>query len=171
MSNVKLPGSNIFDFHMQIHTDNQKDDVSLAKEFQHHPIEEHHKNGVFDQGKNNKQFMEIKWTDRKYHVQDKTDVAHKYVRMYCNKNQSPALPFCGPHSKTNGTRVLSKHYHFFLDTELGNGVGEVIPIKCTCVACTSILYKPQIYGIPPYEQNHYKHVTNCTYWPVLGLLR
>ena len=36
MSNVKLPGSNIFDSRMQIHTDNQKDDVNLAKEFQHH---------------------------------------------------------------------------------------------------------------------------------------
>ena len=33
MSTVKLPGSNIFDSQMQIHTGNQKYDVSLAKEF------------------------------------------------------------------------------------------------------------------------------------------
>ena len=31
MSNVQLPGSNRFDYHMQIHTGNQNNDVSLAK--------------------------------------------------------------------------------------------------------------------------------------------
>ena len=36
MSNVQLPGSNIFDSQMQIHTCNQKNDVSLAKELQQH---------------------------------------------------------------------------------------------------------------------------------------
>ena len=51
MSNVKLPGSNIFDSQTQMHTGNQNDDVSLAKEFQHHLTKEHRKNGVFDQGK------------------------------------------------------------------------------------------------------------------------
>ena len=54
MSTVELTGSNIFDSHMKMHTGNKKDDVSLAKEFQHHPTKEHCKNGVFDQGKNNK---------------------------------------------------------------------------------------------------------------------
>ena len=34
MSNVQVIGSNIFDSQMQMHTGNQKDDVSLAKEFQ-----------------------------------------------------------------------------------------------------------------------------------------
>ena len=36
MSTGQLPGSKRFDSQMQIHTGNQKDDVSLAKEFQHH---------------------------------------------------------------------------------------------------------------------------------------
>ena len=36
MSTLQLPGLNIFDSHMQMHTCNQKDYVSLAKEFQHH---------------------------------------------------------------------------------------------------------------------------------------
>ena len=36
---------------------------------------EHRKNGVFDKGKNNKLFIEIKWIDRQYYVQDNTDVA------------------------------------------------------------------------------------------------
>ena len=51
MSNVQLPGSNIFDSQIQMDTWNQKYDVSLAKEFQHHMKKEHRKNGVFDQGK------------------------------------------------------------------------------------------------------------------------
>ena len=67
---------------MQIYTGNQKYDVSLAKEFQHHLIKEHCKNGVFYQGKNNKQFVERKWTDRQYHVQDNADVAHQDVEMF-----------------------------------------------------------------------------------------
>ena len=33
MSTVKLTGSNLFDSLMQIHTGNQKDDVSLANKF------------------------------------------------------------------------------------------------------------------------------------------
>ena len=78
---------------MQMHTVNQKYDVSLAKEFQRHLTKEHCKNGVFDQGKNNKRSMERKWTDRQYHVQDNCDVAHQYVRMYCNTNKFPEISF------------------------------------------------------------------------------
>ena len=63
--------------------------------------------------------MERKWRDRQYHVQDNSDVAHKYVKMYCNTNQFPSLPFCGPHSKPCGARGLSKHYHFRFDPQLG----------------------------------------------------
>ena len=51
MSNVKLHGSNRFDSLMQMHTGNQKYDVSLAKEFQQHLTKEHLKNGFIDQGK------------------------------------------------------------------------------------------------------------------------
>ena len=36
MSNVQLPGSNRFDSCMQMHTGNQNNDVSLAREFQNH---------------------------------------------------------------------------------------------------------------------------------------
>ena len=56
MSNVQLPGSNIFDSQMKIHTVNQKYDVSLAKEFQHFLEKNHLKNGVIDQDKHNKWF-------------------------------------------------------------------------------------------------------------------
>ena len=41
MSNVQLPGSKIFDSQMKINTGNQKEDLSLAKEFQHHMTKEH----------------------------------------------------------------------------------------------------------------------------------
>ena len=81
MPNVQLPGSTIFDPQMQIHTENQRDDVSLSKEFQHHLTKKHRKNGVFDQGKYNKRFMKIKWTYRQYHVQDNADVTHQDVKM------------------------------------------------------------------------------------------
>ena len=51
MSTVQLPGSNRCDSQMENHTDNQKYDVSLSREFQHHLKKEHRKNGVIDQGK------------------------------------------------------------------------------------------------------------------------
>ena len=79
MSTVKLPGTYRFYSQIQMQTGNQKYDVSLVKEFQHYLTKEHRKNGVFDQGKNNKLFMEIKWTDRQYHFQNNVDVSHKMV--------------------------------------------------------------------------------------------
>ena len=112
--------------------------------------------------------MERKWTYRQYHVQDNTDVAHQDVKMYCNTNQFPALTFCGPHSKPHDSRRLSKHYHLRFYSKLGNGVCEIRRIPCACVACTPMPEKPWISGIPSDEQESYKPVTKCTYWPVLG---
>ena len=80
--------------------------------------------------------MEIKWTDRKYHIQDNSDVSHQYVIMYCNRNQFSALPFCVPHSKHHGARGLSKHYRFRFDPKLGNCVCAIRRITCAFVACT-----------------------------------
>ena len=68
--------------------------------------------------------MEIKWTDRQYNVQDNADAELKDVKMYCNKNQFPALTFCGPHSKPHGSRGFIKNYHLSFDPKLGNGVCE-----------------------------------------------
>ena len=86
--------------------------------------------------------MERKWTERKYHVQDNYVVELKYVKIYFNTNQFPALPFCGPYSKPCYARGVSKHYRLHIDPKLGMGVFAIRPIPCACVACTSILYKP-----------------------------
>ena len=48
------------------------------------------------------------------------------------------------------------------------GVCAICRIPCDCVACTSMVDKPWISGIPPYTQERYKPVINCTYWQVLG---
>ena len=68
MSTVQLPGSKIFDSQIQMHTGTQKYDVSLAKEFQEHLKKKHRKDGVIDQEKTQKLFMERKCTYRQYHV-------------------------------------------------------------------------------------------------------
>ena len=112
--------------------------------------------------------MEIKYTDRQYHVQDNADVSHQDVRMYCNTNQFPVLPFCGPYSKPHSARGFSKHYHLRFDPKLGNGVCVIHRISCACVSCTSMIEKPWISGTPSDEQESYKPVTKCTYWQVLG---
>ena len=108
-------------------------------------------------------FIEIKWTYRQYHVQDNANVAHKDVNIYCNTNKFPELPFCGPHSKTHVARELSKHYHLIFDPKLYNGVCAIRRIPCSCVACTSMIYKLWISGITPDRQELYKPVTNFTY--------
>ena len=89
-----------------------------------------------------------KWTEREYHVQDNTDVAHKDVEIYCDTNQFPALSFCGPHPKLCGARGLSKHYHLRFDPKLGHGICAIRCVPCACVGCTSMLDKPWISSIP-----------------------
>ena len=51
MSNVQLPGSNIFDSQIIMHSCTQNNDVSLAKQFQKHLSKDHLKHGFIDQGK------------------------------------------------------------------------------------------------------------------------
>ena len=121
MSRVQLPGSIRFDSQIKIHTGTEKKDVSLARQFKNHLEGEHRKNGFIDQGKSGKRFMNRKWAEIKYHVQDNVSVELKYVKMYRNTNQLPTLPFCGPHSKPRGARGLGKHYHLRFDPKLGMG--------------------------------------------------
>ena len=92
--------------------------------------------------------MERKRTERKYHVQDNASAELKDVKMYCNKNQFLALLFCGPHSNPHCARGLGKYYHLRFDTKLGMGECAIRRITCACVACTSMLEKPWISGIP-----------------------
>ena len=63
---------------------------------------------------------------------------------------------------------LSKHYHLCLDQKLGMVICAIFRIPCACVACTSMLDKPWIYGISSDKQERYKTVTKCNYWPVLA---
>ena len=63
-----------------------------------------------------------------YHVQNDADVAHKDVKLFCNTNQFPSLPFCVPHTKPHGVRVLSKHYHMLFDTKLRHVICTIYPI-------------------------------------------
>ena len=63
--------------------------------------------------------MEIKWTERKYHVQYNAAVELKDLKMYCNINQLAELPSCGPYSKPHGARGVSKHFHLRFDPKLG----------------------------------------------------
>ena len=112
---------------------------------------------------NKKRFMERKWIDREYHVQDNAEVEHKYVKMYCNTSKFPELSFRGPNYKPHGTRGLSKHYHLRFDPKQGMSICEIHRIPCACVECKSMLDKPWISGIPSYEQECYKPVTKCTY--------
>ena len=90
------------------------------------------------------------------------------MKIYFDPNQFPAFPFCGPHPKPCGERGVGKHYHIPFGPELGHDICAIRRIPCACVACTSILEKPWLSGIPSKKQARYQPVTNYTYWPVLG---
>ena len=124
-----------------------KNDVSLSKELQKHMSKDDRKYEVIDQVKYRKRSSKRKWIDREYHVQDNTDVAHKDVKMYCDTNQFPTLPFCVSHPKLHGARGLGKHYHLRFDPNIGHGICANLSIPCACVACTSMLDQPWISGI------------------------
>ena len=95
------------------------------------------KHGVIDEGKYTKISSKIKWTDKEYHVQDNADVSQKYVKIYCDTNQFPTLPFCGSHPKPHGERGLGNHYHLRFDPNLVRGICAIFRIPCACVTCTS----------------------------------
>ena len=127
MFTVQLPGSDRFDSPIQMHTGNQKEDVSLAKEFQHHLKKYYRKNGAIDEVKKS---IERKCTERKYHAQDDATVKIKYAKMYCTKNKYPELSISGSHYKHYGARGLSKNYHLLFDPKLGTGVCAILRIPC-----------------------------------------
>ena len=80
----------------------------------------------------------------------------------------PRINFCDPDSKPHGKIGLGKHYHLRFVKKLGNGFCEISRTSCACVACTPMLGKPWISGMPSDKQERYQPVTKCTYWPVLG---
>ena len=104
---------------MHIGTENK--DVILAQEIKNHLEEENRRNGAINQGKSRKIFIERKCIERKYHAQDNDAVELKDVKIYCNTNKFPSLPFCGPYSKPHGARGLGKHYHLRFDPKLAMG--------------------------------------------------
>ena len=75
---------------------------------------------------------------------------------------------CGPPSKPNGARGMGRHHHLRFDLKLDMGEYAIRRIPCACVACTSMLDKSWISGIPSDKQDRYKPVTKCTYWPAVG---
>ena len=97
-----------------MHSSTQNNDVNLSKEPQKRLSKEHHKHAVMDQGKYRNIYSKRKCTDREYHVQDNADVSQKKIKMYCDTNQFPTLPFFFSPPNSHGARRLSKHYHLRL---------------------------------------------------------
>ena len=53
--------------------------------------------------------------------------------MYCDINQFPALPFCGPHPKPREARGLIKHDHLRFYPKLDRGICVIRRIPFACV--------------------------------------
>ena len=108
---------------------------------------EHRENVVIYQGKYRKIASERKCTEREYNVQDNDDVAHKYVKIHCDTNKFPELPFCGPHTNSYVARGLSRHYYTFYP-KLDYVICVIHHIPFVCVECKSMLDQHCISVIP-----------------------
>ena len=85
------------------------------------------------------------------------------MKIYCDTQKFPTLPFCGSHPKPHGARGSGKHYHLRFNPNLGYGICAIRHIPYACVACTAMLEKPWIYGIQSTKQARYQPAINCTY--------
>ena len=121
-TSLQFPGSKTFQKQIIIHSFTPKKDFSLYKEFQINMSKYYHKHGAVDQGKDSKRPSKRTWTDREYHYHNSADVSHKDLKMYCDTNQFPSLPFCGLYPNPHGARSSSKHYHLRFDTKLGRAI-------------------------------------------------
>ena len=65
-------------------------------------------------------------------MQKYEDVEHQDVKIYCNTNHFPILPFCGPPKQTHGARGLVNHYHMWFDTKLGHVTCAIHLNPCEC---------------------------------------
>ena len=66
-------------------------DISLAREFQKHLSEPTHAHVLIDHGKDSKRSSKLKWTEREYHVQDRTYVQHQLVKIFICFNAVPSI--------------------------------------------------------------------------------
>ena len=130
-----------------MHYCTENNHVSMAKQPPQKLSKDHCKHGVIDQVKYRKIASRRNWTDREYHFQDNSDVAHKDVKVYCDTNQFPSLPFFGSHPNPHGARGLSKNYHITFNPKLGRGICAIRRIPCAYVGYTSMLDKTCISGI------------------------
>ena len=92
-----------------MHTGTENKYVSLAKELKDHLEGKHRQNGAIGQVKSRKIFMERKWTERKYHVQDNALVELKYVKCIVTQINSQHYPFVFHIPNFMAQRGLSKH--------------------------------------------------------------
>ena len=89
MSAVKLTVAKGYETQMVMHTGTRTSDVSLTRKFQKHLSTAELNHGVIDQGIFKKRANKRNLTEREYHVQNDSDVAHKDVKMFWNTNQFP----------------------------------------------------------------------------------
>ena len=95
--------------------------------------------------------MERKWIERNYHVQDNASVELKDVKIIVTQINSQHYPSVVHITNLMAQWGMGKNYHLRFDPKLGMGVCAIRCIPCTCVACTKMMDKPCIFGIPCHQ--------------------
>ena len=162
MITLLLPCKATHEKHMSMNTSTVKKYIIIAREFQKHPLDRSHKNGVMDQGNDQKWNSKQNQTECDYHFQYIKDVSHTTVNISCSTTQLSEFSFCGPHQKPHGVRGLIKHYNIRLDPKLGHVKCAIKRKPCACVSCINMLYTPWDPGLTHTQKTRYKPVVDCT---------
>ena len=159
---VKMPVTEAYYSQMEMHISTVSKYISLGREYNKHILDPSRKNGVMNQGRSRKRSSQRKWTACEYHVQYIKYVSHKTVKISCSTRQFIVFPFCIPHIKLHGVRILRKHYYIQLYPKLGNVKCAIWRIPCACVPCTNILENTSAPGVDHAKQVCYQPVVDCT---------
>ena len=94
MKFVQFPGAKAYINQMKIQTMTQKEKIVSKSPVQYSTKLWRHKSGNIL-----KRVSKLKWSDSEYHCKEIEDVGLSGIKMGCNSNQFPALPFCGTYTK------------------------------------------------------------------------
>jgi hypothetical protein len=115
-----------------------------------------------------KREMSRKYTSKKYFVQKKEDVPFHNLKMTWSKSCFKSIKVADGRSKVRGCETVISHYHYRVDSKLGEGKCLMRRIPCLCKSCNSQLKRKWLPGVEPSKQPRYQNVSNCKYASVLG---
>ena len=101
MTTLQLPGAADYYSQMASHNSTANPYIRLAREFQKQLSDRTQEHGLLDHGKDRRRASKQKWTERKYHVQDRKYVSNTLVKIFLRNNSVPSIVILRSARKTS----------------------------------------------------------------------